>query len=143
MPYATLAQMITRYGNALLVSLTDRAEVATGLVDETIVARALDEAGAMIDGYLVGRYALPLVETPAFLSDLAQAVAIWKLHIYEPDPKIAKDYEHALRSLRDVASGALGIPGAAGVEPQAAGGSGARITDRERPLTAANMKGFI
>lgn len=143
MTYATLAQMTERYGSALLVSLTDRAEVPTGLVDGAIVDRALADADAMIDGYLASRYALPLTATPPFLSDLAQAVAIWKLHNYEPDPKITKDYDNALRSLRDIASGALRIPGAAGVEPAATGGSGAQITDRERPLTAANMKGFI
>lgn len=143
MSYATLAQMTERYSAAMLVALTDRAEVATGLVDSDIVERALSEADAMIDGYLAGRYALPLSATPPFLSDLAQAIAIWKLHLSEPDPKVTKDYDQALRSLRDIASGALRIPGAAGLEPAATGGSGARITDRERPLTADNMKGFI
>jgi phage gp36-like protein len=143
MTYATLAQMTERYSNNMLVALTDRAEVATGVVDAAIVARALDEAGAMIDGHLAGRYALPLSASPPFLSDLAQAIAIWKLHLSEPDPKITKDYDQALRSLRDIATGALRVPGAAGVEPAATGGSGARITDRERPLTAENMKGFI
>jgi phage gp36-like protein len=143
MSYATLAQMTERYGRAVMVALTDREEVATGEIDEAVVTRALDEAGAMIDGYLASRYALPLSATPPFLNDLAQAIAIWKLHLSEPDPKITKDYDQALRALRDVASGALRIPGAAGVEPAATGGSGARITDRDRPLTAENMKGFI
>jgi phage gp36-like protein len=143
MSYATLAQMTERYGRAVMVALTDREEVATGEIDEAVVTRALDEAGAMIDGYLASRYALPLSATPPFLTDLAQAIAIWKLHLSEPDPKITKDYDQALRALRDVASGALRIPGAAGVEPAATGGSGARITDRDRPLTAENMKGFI
>jgi hypothetical protein len=45
--------------------------------------------------------------------------------------------------LRDIATGALRIPGAAGLEPAVTSGSGARITDRERPLTAENLKGFI
>jgi phage gp36-like protein len=143
MSYATLAQMTERYGRAVMVALTDREEVATGEIDEAVVTRALDEAAAMIDGYLASRYALPLSATPPFLTDLAQAIAIWKLHLSEPDPKITKDYDQALRALRDVASGALRIPGAAGVEPAATGGSGARITDRDRPLTAQNMKGFI
>ncbi|RUS64874.1 DUF1320 domain-containing protein [Pseudorhodobacter sp. E13] len=143
MTYATLAQMTERYGAAMLIALTDRADVPTGAIDAAVVDRALAEADAMIDGYLAGRYALPLTATPPFIGDLAQAIAIWKLHLSEPDPKVTRDYDHALRSLRDIASGALRIPGAAGAEPAATGGSGARITDRERPLTAANMKGFI
>jgi phage gp36-like protein len=143
MSYATLTQMTERFGAGMLTALTDRAEMATGLVDEAVVSRALTEADAMIDGYLAGRYTLPLSEVPRLLADLAQVIAIWKLHLSEPDPKIIKDYDQALRSLRDIATGALRIPGAAGLEPAVTSGSGARITDRERPLTAENLKGFI
>lgn len=143
MTYATLDQMTERYSIAMLVALTDRAEVATGVINAAVVNRALAESDAIIDGYLAGRYALPLAETPALLADLAQSIALWKLHLSEPDPKVTKDYEAAMRSLRDVATGTLRLPGAAGLEPAGTGGSGARITDRERPLTAENLKGFI
>ena len=143
MSYASLAQMTERFGTALLVYLTDRATVPTGVINSVVVDRALVEADAMIDGYLAGRYKLPLAATPPLLADIAQVVAIWKLHNSEPDPKITKDYDLALRSLRDIASGTVRIPGAAGVEPESSGESGARITDRERPLTAENMTGFI
>jgi phage gp36-like protein len=143
MTYATLAQMIQRYGSDMLISLTDRTEVPSGLVDAALVEKALEDAAAMIDGHLAAKYQLPLSVVPAFLPKIAQAIAIWDLHVFEADPKIAKDYENARKDLRDIGSGVLRIPGAAGVEPQVTGGSGARITDRERPLTAENMKGFI
>ena len=142
MPYATLQDLAYRYGTALLVSLTDRAAVPTGAIDAAVVARALADAEATIDGYLAGRYALPLAEVPRLIGDLAQAIAIWKLHLTEPDPKIAKDYEQAQRMLRDIAGGAVKLS-LAGVEAASTGGTGARITDRERPLTAENLKGFI
>ena len=76
MSYATIAQMTERYSAAMLIALTDRAEVPTGAVDEAVVTRALAEADAMIDGYLAGRYALPLTSTPPLLTDIAQAIAI-------------------------------------------------------------------
>lgn len=142
MPYATQQALIDRFGERLLVSLTDRAELATGQVDEGVVARALADTDATIDGYLAGRYALPLAETPALVADLALAIAVYKLHVYAPDPKIGADYADALRLLRDIGSGAVRLS-VAGAEPATTGGSGARITDRERPLTADNMKGFV
>jgi len=141
MSYATLAQLTDRYGADLLVQLTDRATVATGAIDTAVVARALEDTDRYIDGFL-GRYTLPMIEVPGLLTDLAQAIAIWKLHRFKPDEKIEADYRDALRALRDIGSGAISLS-VAGVEPATSGGSGARITDRERPLTADNLQGYI
>ena len=142
MPYTTLDQLTDRFGERMLVDLTDRADVATGEVDADVVDRALADTDAVIDGYLAGRYVLPLATVPALIADLALTIAIYKLHRFEPDPKIQKDYELALRSLDGIAKGSIRIP-AAGVEPAGTDGGGARMTDRERPFTEANMKGFI
>lgn len=141
MTYATLAQLTDRYGADLLVQLTDRAAVATGAIDTAVVARALEDTDRYIDGFL-GRYVLPMIEVPGLLTDLAQAIAIWKLHRFKPDEKIEADYRDALRALRDIESGTISLS-VAGVEPATSGGSGARITDRERPLTADNLRGYI
>lgn len=142
MPYATLALLTDRYGERLLVALTDRGELATGAVDATVVDRAIADTDALIDGYLAGRYVLPLAATPPLVTDIAQAIAIWKLHVYQPDPKIEADYKEAVRQLQQIAQGAIRLP-VAGVEPASQGGSGARLTDRDRPMTAENLKGFI
>lgn len=142
MTYTTLAQLTERYGLQMLVNLTDRAETATGMVDGTVIDRALADTDAFIDGFLAGRYVLPLAETPPLLADLAQVIAIWKLHPHQPDAKIETDYKDARKTLEAIGEGRVRLP-VAGIEPQGTGGSGARITDRERPLTEANMKGFI
>lgn len=140
--YATLQQMTDRFGVALLVALTDRAEIATGVIDADLVAKALTDASEVIDGYLAARYTLPLASVPGMVADLCQSIAIWKLHITQPDEKIARDYQDALKALRDIASGLLRVP-VAGLEPAATTGTGVQITDRERPFTEDNMKGFI
>lgn len=142
MPYATLAQLTDRYGAQMLVNLTDRAEIATGEIDEAVIDRALADTDAFIDGFLAGRYVLPLAVTPPLLADLAQVIAIWKLHTHAPDPKIEADYKDARKTLEGIARGDVRLP-VAGVEPAGTGGSGARITDRDRPFTEANLKGFI
>jgi len=142
MTYATLDQLTDRYGEQMLVLLTDRGAVATGTIDADVIARALTDADAMIDGFLKGRYVLPLAETPPLLSDLAQMIAVWKLHRHAPDEKIEKDYKEAMAILDRIGSGKVRLP-VAGIEPAAAPSSGVRLTDRERPLTAENLKGFI
>ncbi len=142
MTYATQTQLIQRFGAAMLVNLTDRAEVATGVIDTAVIDRALADTDAMIDGYLAPRYILPLAEVPPLLADIAMQIAIYKLHVTEPDPKIGKDYDTALKMLRDIGTGAVRIS-AAGVEPAGASANGVVVTDRERPFAADQMKGFI
>ena len=142
MSYILQATLIDRFGARMLVALTDRGEVATGTIDADVVARALTDTDAVIDGYLAARYGLPLAEVPALIADIAGAIAIWKLHVAAADPKIETDYKDALRMLRNIASGAVRLS-VAGAEPDVSGGTGVRITDRDRPLTADNLKGFI
>jgi phage gp36-like protein len=142
MSYATLQQLTDRFGERMLVALTDRAEVPTGAIDTAVVTRALTDTDALIDGYLMARYVLPLTETPPLVADLAQAIAIYKLHPYAPDPKIEADYKDALRMLQQIAAGTIRLS-VAGLEPADQGGSGAMMTDRERDLTPDNMTGFI
>ncbi|WPY94679.1 DUF1320 domain-containing protein [Limimaricola variabilis] len=142
MPYTTVQALTDRYGAAMLVALSDRGEAPTGAIDLDVLGRALEDADAVIDGYLAGRYALPLETVPPLIADLARAIAIWKLHRHEPDPKIAEDQRSAMRTLGDIAKGTVRLP-VAGLAPQGTGGTGARMTDRERPFTGANLKGFI
>lgn len=142
MTYATLTQLVERYGEPMLVAATDRGPVPTGTVDADAVGRALAGANALIDGFIGARYRLPLAEVPPLLADLAQAVAIWRLHPYAGDPKLKADHDDALRILRDIAEGRVRLP-VEGIEPEGTGGGGARLTDRSRPMTEDNMQGFI
>jgi phage gp36-like protein len=140
MSYTSLQQLTDRYGEPMLVDLTDRAD--TGVVDQAVVDRALADTDAMIDGYLAGRYALPLASTPAQVADLAQAIAVYKLHKNVVSEKIRDDYRGALKMLEQIAAGTIRLD-VAGVEPAASGSSGVRTNEQERPLTAETMKGYI
>lgn len=142
MPYATQTQLIDRFGEQMIVRLTDRGQSATGGVDQGTVTRALSDTDALIDGYLAARYTLPIVTVPAILTDLALVIAIYKLHVYEPDAKIVRDYRDAVDTLSRIASGLVRLD-VAGVEPETTDGGGAVVTDRERPMTEDSLKGFI
>lgn len=142
MPYCTLQQLADRFGLGRLVALTDRAAIPLGVVDTAVLDRALADTDAMIDGYLAGRYALPLATTPPLVADLAQAIALWKLHATEPEAKVKADHDAAMRTLREIAQGIVQLA-VAGIEPAASGDSGVQIVDRDREFTADNMRGFI
>lgn len=142
MPYVSLALLTDRYSERMLIQLTDRAIPAAGAIDTDVTDRALADTDAVIDGHISGRYALPLAEVPPLLADLGAAIAIYKLHRFAPDPKIEADYKDALASLDKIARGVIRLP-LAGVEPEGSGSAGVETTDRARPFTEDNLRGFI
>lgn len=142
MTYAAQSDLVTRYGFDLLVELTDRGEEPTGEIDAQVVEKAASGAAALIDGHLQGRYKLPLSETPPLLREVAEALTIYKLHRFAPSDKIGDEHKAALTTLDKIARGIVKLP-IAGVEPATKPGNGVRVADRERPLTAASLKGFI
>lgn len=142
MSYATQAMLMTRIGEQMLIRLTDRAEVPTGQIDASLVAQELANADAIINGYVGNRYRLPFDSVPVQIPDLALSIAAYKLHVFTADQKIKDDYDQAIRTLRDIASGVFKLD-AAGVEPASSGGSGVQFIDRERPLSPESMTGFI
>lgn len=142
MPYCTLQDLTDRFGERALVALTDRGAFAQGVVDAATVARAIADTDATIDAYLAKRYALPLNPAQPLVKDIALSVAFWKLHTHAPDPKVEADYREALRQLQQLATGTM-VLAADGAEAAGTGGTGARLTDRQRPFTETNMKGWV
>ena len=142
MTYASQAQLEARYGTKLLVQLTDRGQPATGQIDAEAIERALVDTDATIDGYLAARYRLPVASVPKLLVDVAEAVAIYKLHRKAPDEKIAADYRDAIRTLQDLAAGRQRLD-LDGIEPEAGPGAGTASTGAPRVFTAENLRGFV
>ncbi len=142
MPYTTVEDLSDRYGERLLISLTDRDEVATGAIVQDTVDQAIADADALIDGYLKGRYQLPLADVPAQVAAMSRAISIWNLHVYDAPKQIEAGHKEALGQLRDIAKGLISLD-VAGIEPKTNSGQGVMTTDRERPLTEDSLKGFI
>ncbi|MET4247557.1 DUF1320 domain-containing protein [Bradyrhizobium sp. LA6.7] len=142
MTYATQADLVERFGEPMLIDLTDRADPPAGAIDATVIVNALTDADSTIDGYLLGRYVLPLAQTPSLLNDLAKAIAIYKLHRDVVSDKVRSDYQDALKTLQLIANGTMRL-NVAGVEPPSSGASGVKVTDRPRDFTPENLKGFI
>lgn len=107
--YATQQDMLDRFGPAELTQLTDIGSPRTGAVDAVVLARALGDASAEIDGYLVGRMALPLASAPALLTVFACDMARYRLMHNQADDRAKQAYDAAVSYLRRVATGEISL----------------------------------
>lgn len=76
MAYATVQDMVARFGDLEVMQITDRLN--TGEIDPEVAMVALDDATAEIDAYL-GRFARPFAETPPILKRLCCDIARYRL----------------------------------------------------------------
>lgn len=142
MAYCTLDQLIAQYGEPLLREATDRGDVATGEIDAVAVARAIASADALIDGYLKVRYALPLVSTPALVTEWSMVIALYKLHPAVAAEKVRQDYQDTMKMLAQVSAGTLKLD-VAGIEPTSSGSGEVRTNDPDRRLSADDLTSYI
>lgn len=120
MSYATVDDMVLRYGQQELVQLTDLAHIPPSVIDEMRVQRALDDAGAAIDGYLGQVYRLPLhgclkpaapgagpeYVMPPVLARLECDIA--RFYLYDdlsPENEVVRRYQLAIKDLQAFADG--------------------------------------
>lgn len=112
MAYATVADLVTRFGEDELIDLTDRDEPRTGAIVEAVALAALSDAAGEADAYLGVRYALPVSPVPAHLLTAVCDIARYRLHGVRVTDEVRARYEDAVRWLRDVAQGRAALPGA-------------------------------
>lgn len=108
MPYAVKQDMIDRFGEVELKQLTDRSGDVDA-IDDTVLNRALADADAEIDGYLSGRYALPLASTPLNLNAMACDIARYKLYEDRATEHVRQRYDDAVKYLASVARGTISL----------------------------------
>jgi phage gp36-like protein len=107
MSYATLQDLIDRFGQDEIRLVSDRAEPPAGEIDQDVVARALADASQLIDGYLGSRYTLPIEEVPALLGQLACDIARYLLHDDMPTDAVTQRYKDAIAHLGRIAAGTV------------------------------------
>lgn len=124
MSYCTKQDLIDRFGERELVQLTDRTNTPASMVDDTVVARALGDAGSLVDGYVGKSYSLPLPTVPEALTKVTADIARFYLHGkgLDKDSPIRIAYSDAVSWLRDIARGMINLFDNAGETPPASGG---------------------
>lgn len=103
MVYATQDDLISRFGEDEIRSLSDRARV--GAIDASVVAEAIADASSTIDSYLGARYRLPLAEIDPRLKRVAADLARRYLYSDRATDEVLAIEKRALDWLRDVANG--------------------------------------
>jgi len=107
-----------------------------------LLARGVDferqeaAAASLIDGYLAGRYVLPLVAVPDMLRAWALDVLRYRLWSDQAPEEVRRRYEDALAQLRDLAARRIDLPpGVAGTPPAAAFNYGGESAERVFTMT--------
>ena len=109
--YASIADMIERFGETEIVELTDLEHTGEVVVD--VAERALADATAEIDGYLAARYRLPVTDTPRVLSLLCTDIARYRLQKGVTTDQARQRYEDAISNLKQISRGEINLPLAA------------------------------
>lgn len=104
--YCSLEDMRTRFDHTELIQLTDK-DGSAGDVVESVLSHAITDACATIDGYIGGRYKLPLVNAPSVLTRTACDLA--RYYLYDDqlgdEHQVTKRYQSAIRYLEQVSAG--------------------------------------
>lgn len=140
MTYASQQNLTDRFGEDELIQLSDRAN--TGLINSTVVARALADADAEINGYLSTRYTLPLSSVPEVLVVIACNIARYRLDNRDPREDIVTRYKDAIKYLKDVASGegSLGVDSS---NARPATNNSVQMSSTKPVFRRADSEGFI
>lgn len=112
MAYCTLADLPAPEED--LIQLTDDA--GTGAPVAAIIDQFIAVADELVDGYLRGRYPLPLTPTPGIIKVCSADIALYRLygrraHVVAPKD-LADRYKNALKILENIQKGSITLPGA-------------------------------
>lgn len=141
--YATVDDMVGRFGRVEVTRLSQIEDRETTEIDEEKVARAIGDATAIVDGYLRGRYQVPVINPHA---DLIRATCILarydlaKSDRSDPTDQMQKDYDDVIRWLTDVQKGIVKL--AAKTANEQINNSGvARFEDRSAIFSPDSLRG--
>lgn len=143
MSYATIQDMIDQFGEHEVIALTDREVL--GVPNAAVAARALKTASSDMDGYLAGRYTLPLPFVTDKLRDLCCDIARYKLcgaGVTATD-LIRLRYKDAIRDLTAIRDKQMdiGIPDAGQIAAPAESAS-VKVASRPSVFNAGSMAGY-
>ncbi len=109
MNYCAAEDLTERLSNDELIQLTDDAD--TGVANQDLVARAISAAQDVIDGYLQGRYTVPLVSVPGLIKNITADLAAYKLFHRRNQMQVNEGrelmYKTAISQLKQIQEGII------------------------------------
>ncbi len=126
--YCALSDIVARVPEETIIQLTDDAGL--GAVDQTKVDQAISDSGEVIDGFLRGRYDLPLTTVPGLVLKIAVDLAVFNLYLRKMEiemPKPVSDrYDNSVKLLMQIQKGLISL----GIEATAAPAGGNYKTNK-------------
>lgn len=115
MSYATPADYDARFGERASKAISDR--IKAGVADNTVLQRALTDASSLVDGYLGGRYTVPLSNAPDMIVAAVCDIARFNLSTTDPTEVVKLRYQAALGLLKDISASRVDLgPDVQGVQ---------------------------
>lgn len=109
--YVTLTDFVARFGIEETVRLTD--EAGSGRIDKARITGALVDAQAMAEGWLAGRFSLPITPTPPLVATAILDLAMLRLHRGEAPAGVTSAGKQAILTLEALGKGTMTLPGSA------------------------------
>jgi phage gp36-like protein len=119
MAYCSESDLQARFGAEEVADLLDRNNDSSP--DSDALSSAQGNADATIDGYLNGRYDLPLSPVPTLITDIACNIVRYTLWSNNAPDEVRKRYEDSIARLKDIAKGVISLPSTS-TKPETAGG---------------------
>ncbi len=118
--YCTLTDIKAHIPEDNLIQLTDDENL--GIVNQTRIDEAISYADEMIDGYLRGRYTLPLSPVPGLIKKLSVDISIYytyqrRLELIMPEA-MENRYKNAVKILEQIQAGKISLGTAGGDSPE-------------------------
>lgn len=104
--YCAADEMTNRFSEEELIQLTDK-DGSVGAIVTEVLEQSIADASATIDGYIGGRYQLPLSSVPSILHRLCCDIARYFLYDDQlgEEHQATKRYESAIKYLEQVSNG--------------------------------------
>jgi phage gp36-like protein len=146
MPYCTITDFITTFGEQEAVAVTNLYTPGAIAIDEPNLEQALTDASALIDGYIQGRVTLPFtdLQVPATLKACCADIARYRLDRNRCREEVRIRYEDWISWLKDVSKGVVNL----GLDSQLPPESPTLVPDRvyvrasDRVFTDDVLRGF-
>ena len=145
MTYATVANMIERFGELEMIRLSMPDDRTAETVNGAKIEVGLADAGALIDDYLRKRYQVPVATPPESLVRATCVLARYDLaqgEHTEPTEQMRLARKEVIGWLEALASGAVQIDAPASGSAVAGNAGGARASDRGRTFSDDSLRGW-
>ncbi|MDD3012612.1 MAG: DUF1320 domain-containing protein [Candidatus Gastranaerophilales bacterium] len=109
--YCSLEDLKKQIQEDTLIQLTDDDQ--SSQIDSTIIDEAVIYSETLIDGYLRGRYVLPLASVPAVIKILAVDLTIYRLYSRrfqtETSDAVTEKYKNSIKILEQIQRGIISL----------------------------------